>query len=187
MPGADDEDSLLAGWAPAPDDQLAADAAAARSRRRWLSQQARESATIAGILLARAERDDHVTLRAGGWAHHGRLRSVTSVLCVLEQPGGDIALIPTAAVTIVDGPGEVNDERVPEGGADLAGVLATLAGERPATRLLLAEGASVAGQLIGVGKDAVSLADGSTVTTVRLSAIAACVLPDPENGGTGPA
>ncbi|HEX3541677.1 MAG TPA: hypothetical protein VHT75_14685 [Acidimicrobiales bacterium] len=181
MPGEDDEDALTAAWAPDPDDRLAVDAAAARSRRHWLSQQAVESATIAGILLARAERGDEVTVCAGGGSHRGRLRSVTRALCVLEQPGGDIALIPTAAVTAVAGPEAVSDDRLPAAGPDLAGVLATLAGERPAVRLLLAEGTSVVGVLLGVGKDAVSLADGSTVATVRLSAIAACVLPDPGN------
>lgn len=172
------DDSLLDGVFDQPDDHLAADSAASRSRRRWLRQQAREAATLAGVLLARAERGDAVSVEAGPWTHCGRLITVTAGLCVLARPDGALVLLPTEAVAAVDGPDEVVDDRAAAGGPDLAGVLATLVAERPAVELLLAEGASRAGVLVGVGKEAATVVGDASVASVRLTAIVGCVLHD---------
>lgn len=132
---------------------------------------------MAGVLLALAEREEPVTLHCGPWRHHGRLRSVTTAVCVVELAGADVALLPTAGITVVEAAGDMADERLPAGGPDLPGLLAQLAPERPAVRLLLGDGSEVAGVLIGLGKDAAAVRLPSSVATVRLSAIACCILP----------
>lgn len=165
-----------AGWDLPLDDQIVAASAAARSRRRWRNQLASESSTMAGVLLALAEREDTVTLRCGPWRHRGRLRSVTTALCIVELAGAGLALIPTATITVVEGAGNVADERLPAPGPDLPSVLAQLAAERCAVRLLLADGSEVAGILMGLGKDAAVMRLPSSVATVRLAALAGCVL-----------
>jgi hypothetical protein len=175
----EDDDALLAAAALPPDDRLSAASAAARSRRRWLGQLASESATLAGILLTLAERGDTVTIRSGPWTHEGRLRSVTTALAVMELPSGDVALLPTAAITVVEAAAAVADDRLPGGGPDLGAVLASLVPERPPLRLLLADGMDVAGTLVGLGKDAVVLRLASSVATVRLPPLAGCILPGP--------
>jgi hypothetical protein len=109
------------------------------------------------------------------------LRSVTTALAVMELPGGDVALLPTAAITVVEAAAAVADDRLPGAGPDLGAVLASLVPERPPIRLLLADGVDVAGTLVGLGKDAVVLRLGSSVATVRLPPIAACILPRPGN------
>jgi hypothetical protein len=89
-----------------------------------------------------------------------------------------VALLTVAAVTLVEASTEVTDDRTPEAGPDLDEVLAALAPERPAVRLQLRDGTEVAGTLLGVGKDAAQVRLTSSVATVRLSALAACVLPE---------
>jgi hypothetical protein len=173
----EDDDALLAAAALPPDDRLAAASAAARSRRRWLGQLATESATLAGTLLTLAERGDTVTIGSGPWTHCGRLRSVTTLLAAMELPGGDVALLPASAITVVEATAEVADDRLPGDGPDLAAVLASLVPERPPIRLLLADGVEVTGTLVGLGKDAVVIRLASSVATVRLPPIAACILP----------
>src|SRR5262249_37759242 len=88
---------LPSGFAPEPDptenllgelrrwaaDQEVAHLARSRSRARWLRQQAAESATLAGLLLDLAERRATVTIDAAGWAHTGRVRAVSTGLCLL--------------------------------------------------------------------------------------------------------
>ena len=160
-----------------PDDERAAASARSRSQRRWLHQLAAESSTLAGVLLTLAERGDEVAVRCGPWTHQGRLRSVTQALAMMESADA-VALLTVAAVTLVEASTEVTDDRMPEAGPDLDEVLAALAPERPAVRLQLRDGTEVAGTLLGVGKDAAQVRLTSSVATVRLSALAACVLPE---------
>jgi hypothetical protein len=175
--GDDDEvDAFLAALGH-PDDERAASSARSRSQRRWLRQLAVESSTLSGVLRSLAERGDEVTVACGPWTHRGRLRSVTEALAMVESAEG-VALLSVAAVTLVETSAEVTDDRRPESGPDLAGVLAALAPERPAVRLQLRDGTEVAGTLLGLGKDAAQVRLTSSVATVALSALAACVLPE---------
>jgi hypothetical protein len=180
--GSDEIDALLASAGRSPDDELAEASAQSRSRRRWLRQQSAESATLTGVLLSLAEGDRPVTIRSGGWTHDGRIRRVTAALCVVELAQG-IALIPTASITALETPGPIADDRVPAAGVDLAAVLAALVPERPAVRLQLGDGTEVAGMLVDLGKDVAMVRLTSSVATVRLSAVAGCILPGPGTGG----
>jgi len=169
-------DALLAAAGLPLDDQMVAASAAARGRRRWRLQLAAESSTMGGVLVTLSERDEPVTVRCGPWGHTGRLRSVTTATCILELAGADVVLLPTAGITVVEAGREVVDDRLPASGPDLAAVLAQLAPGRPAVRLLLGDGTEVAGMLVGLGKDAAVVRLASSVATVRLSALAGCVL-----------
>ncbi|MDQ1392837.1 MAG: hypothetical protein QOF30_1814 [Acidimicrobiaceae bacterium] len=180
--GSDEIDALLASAGRSPDDDLAEASAQSRSRRRWLRQQVAESSTMAGVLMSLAEGDAAVTIRCGRWTHAGRLRRVTAALCVMEQTGG-IALIPTASITSVEAPVAVADDRAPAGGLDLAAVLAAVVAEHPPLRLQLDDGTEVAGTLVDLGKDVAVVRLTSCVATVRLSAVASCILLGPGTGG----
>jgi hypothetical protein len=180
--GSDEIDALLASAGRSPDDDLAEASAQSRSRRRWLRQQVAESSTMAGVLMSLAEGDAAVTIRCGRWTHAGRLRRVTAALCVMEQTGG-IALIPTASITSVEAPVAVADDRAPAGGLDLAAVLAAVVAEHPPLRLQLGDGTEVAGTLVDLGKDVAMVRLTSCVATVRLSAVASCILLGPGTGG----
>lgn len=171
------DDDLWASLGRRPDDEQAAASARARSQRRWLQQLAAESTTLAGVLLTLAECDAPVTLRCGPWAHEGQLRTVTAALVTLEGRDG-LALLPTESITVVNAAVAVADDRMPGAGADLASFLASLVPERPPLRLLLADGTEVAGRLMEVGKNVVLVALASSVATVRLSAVAGCILPE---------
>jgi hypothetical protein len=168
-------DALLSGLGRDPDDALSAAAAGARSRRRWLLQQARQSATMGGLLMTLAEREAPLTLRCGPWSHHGRLRSVTATLVIAEVPDG-LALLPTAAITAVETSVVVTDDREPSDGPDLETLLAAMALDHPPVRLLLTDGSELGGTLEELGKDVAMVRLASSVTTVRLSALAGCVL-----------
>ncbi|MDQ6614223.1 MAG: hypothetical protein M3083_05635 [Actinomycetota bacterium] len=169
-------DDVLAAVGQGPDDIRAAASAQARSRRRWLRQQEAESSTMAGILLSLAERDAPVTVRCGRWSHRGRLRTVTAALAIVERPDG-VALLPTTSITVVEAAIVVADDRAPGAGPALAAVLADLVPDRPRVRLQLGDGTEVAGILIGLGNDVAEVRLTSSVASVRLSAIAGCVLP----------
>jgi hypothetical protein len=171
----DDVDAVLAAIGHSPDDEAAAASAESRSRRRWLRQQAAESSTMAGVLLTLAERPDPVTLRCGPWRQRGRLARVTAAVVMLDGPEG-IVVFPTDSITAVEAPSPVADDRTPAGGPDLAGVLAMLAPDRPAVRLLLGDGTEVVGTLTEVGKDVAVVRLTSSVATIRLSALAGVVL-----------
>ncbi len=183
----DQVDAILAAVGHQPDDARAAAAAEARSRGRWLRQQAAESSTLAGVLLALAERGSAVTLHGGRWSHSGRLHSVTAALAIVVAADA-LALVPMDAITLVEAGGMVADDRAPAaGGPDLAAVLAAFVPERPTVRLLLGDGNDVAGTLIELGKDVAMVRITSGVATVRLAAIVGCLVPTRgSNAGRGP-
>jgi len=172
-------DALLAALGH-PDDEWAAASAERRRHRQSLRQLAAQSSTLAGVLLTLAERGDAVALRCGPWAHGGRLRSVTESLAILEG-AAELVLLPTASITAVRAETAVADDRLPPTGPDLATVLAALAGEHPRVRLQLGDGNEVAGTLLDLGKDVARVQQASGAVIVRLSALAACVLPSPES------
>jgi hypothetical protein len=152
-------------------DARATDAAAARSRQRWLRHQAEEEATFAGLALDLAERERSVVLRTtSGRTHSGRLVAVGRDFCVLRAEKTRVTtFVASAAIASLRAqPGTSVGPRFEGAGArpvplaaTLAGVLADLAGERPLVRIgVLGELEALTGELRAVGAD---------VATVRVA------------------
>ena len=164
MDGAGD----LERWAA---DARAREAADARVRERWLRAQAAEEASLAGVLLALAERRETVVVTmASGRRHRGVVTGVGVDFVVVEVPAGTSTLVVLAAVGDVrvaeDGGGPASRVATtgasPSGdpptalGVRLADVLAQAAGQRP--RVAVSAGAAaVVGELRGMGSDVLTL------------------------------
>lgn len=160
----------LAGWAEA---QKASGAARSRSRRRWLRQQAAEDATLAGILLDRAESSAPVSLQTTAGVHSGVLVAVSTRVCVLSGDEG-FSVIAMSAITTVTPAGPALGDRVPGLAIDMAGALSVLAGERPSVQLELTDGRTVSGVLQQVGRDVVTLSRPDAL--IPTAAIGVCRL-----------
>jgi len=155
-------------------DARAREAADSRVRERWLRAQAEEDASLAGVLLAFAERRETVVVTtAAGRRHRGVVTGVGVDFVAIEMPGGATTLVALAALA---------DARVPEAGLPpraratttgdragrgalgvrLAEVLAQAAGQRP--RIMVQSGAvSVIGDLRAVDLDVLTVrTDGVT-------------------------
>jgi hypothetical protein len=143
----------LAGWA---ESQQASIEARARSRRRWLRQQAAEDATLAGILLDLAESSVRLTVRTLAGAHCGVVAAVSTRMCVLSCDEG-FAVIALSAITMITPPGPALGDRVPTLAMDLGDVLSVVGADRPAVQLELVNGRTVDGMLQEVGRDVVTL------------------------------
>lgn len=174
MDGLDD----LERWAA---DARARDAAEARVRERWLRAQAEEAASLAGVLVAMAEREEAAVLTmVDGRRHRGVVAGVGIDFCALRAPGGTTTLVATDALAEVRGAGP--SRRRPAAatshgralGVGLADVLAQAAGQRP--RVSVHAGASsVVGDLRAVGLDVMTLsAEGAGgAVYVRLASVSA--------------
>ncbi|MGH9263759.1 MAG: hypothetical protein ACRD1D_03620 [Acidimicrobiales bacterium] len=166
-------------------DARAREAADARVRERWLRAQAEEEASLAGVLLALAERGETVVLTtAAGRRHRGVVTGVGVDFAALRGPGGATTLV------VLDrlGDARVVEERArgraaaaaaasgdaPGGalGVRLADVLAQAAGQRPRVAVQ-AGAASVVGDLRSVGTDVVTIrTDGEAgVVYVALASV----------------
>lgn len=153
-------------------EQRADDAAAARTRERWLRQMASDDGTFAGVLLDLAEQGRVVVVSTtGDRRHRGRLRAVGLDFVVLATSRGDV-LVARRAVTSVrtqpDGslPVPVGDRTVALG-AELATALAGLAAQRPRALVVTVAGEALAGQLRTVNIDSVTLRlDGEAASAV---------------------
>ena len=155
------------------------DAAAARSRERWLRQVAEESSSFAGVMLDLAERGAPVLVHTGGGRRHrGVLVAVGADFAALHTAQGNDVLIAFSGTASVrpDGaaPGPVGDRR-PTFALDFAEAVAALAADRP--RVLLVtnpDGDGIAGELRSAGRDVATLRlDGGVGTAyVPIAAIA---------------
>jgi hypothetical protein len=154
---ADDVDA----WAG---DQRAQAAADARSRERWLRQQALEAADLAAVLVDLAEQHQPVLITLStGRQHHGTPTGVGVDFVSLAGPGGLPVYLAIAAITVVkpapgsaEPPAATGDTRGPVGGR-LAHLLADAAADRPRLMLGLVGGETVSGELRSVGTDVVTL------------------------------
>ncbi len=162
-------------------DARAREAADARVRERWLRAQAAEEASLAGVLLALAERREGVVLTtAAGGRHRGVVTGVGLDFVAVEVPAGTATLVALSALAGVrvaeDGMGPrrrspartaTTGDRVGQGalGVRLGDVLAQAAGQRP--RVSVHAGAvSVVGELAAVGRDVLTVrtdGDGGVV------------------------
>ncbi|MBI2708700.1 MAG: hypothetical protein HYX34_03275 [Actinobacteria bacterium] len=140
-----------------------ADAAAeSRARERWLRQQAQEEATLAGLLLDLAEREQEVVVQtAGGRRHGGLVRAVADDFLALRTGDGTDLLLRYDGVVAVRpkgrSPGPGDRPRALD--VTFAEAALALAAERPRIRLGTRDGQAVAGELRSAGID---------VLTVRL-------------------
>jgi hypothetical protein len=147
-------------------DARAREAADARVRERWLRSQAEEEASLAGVLLALAEREQAVVMSTvTGRRHHGTLTGVGVDFAAVRSTGGTTTLLALSAIadvrTIDDGgrrrPTPTGDDAGRGAlGVRLADVLAQAAGQRP--RISVHAGAtSVVGDLRAVGSDVLTV------------------------------
>jgi len=162
-------------------DARARDAADARVRERWLRAQAEEEASITGVLVAIAEREEAVVLTTvQGRRHRGPVVGVGLDFCAVGMAGGATTLVVLDALADVRGCDPSGRNRTPAGvgagplslGVCMADVLAQAAGQRP--RVSVQSGAtSVVGDLHGVGHDLLRLhTDGAGgVVYVRLASV----------------
>ena len=180
-------DRLLADLARWSGDRAADEAAAARSRERWLRQQAAEDARFAGVLVDLAERALPVTVATtAGPVVRGRLAAVASDFVAVvpsgEGAGGRATLVQLGAVAWVRPEpgrrgGEAAAERAAPGQGTLAAALARLADDRPRVTVTTAGGAALTGELRSVGADVVTLRmDGRPPPTAYLPLAAVAVV-----------
>lgn len=144
----------LAEWA-------AAEAAAERSRERWLRQQAEESATLAGVFVDMAERGSPVAvdLRGGAGTRGGAVTSVGADFAVIDD-----WFVPFAAVAAVRGERVSGDRAVQAPGLTFVGALARLAEDRVRVSVTLDGGNVVTGELRAAGDDVVTLTSAWVAT-----------------------
>jgi hypothetical protein len=148
-------------------DARAREAADARVRERWLQAQAEEGSSMAGVLLALAERGDTVLVTTtGGRRHRGVVAGVGVDFVALETAAGRPTLVAFGAlgdVRVVDGArrsSPTTGDTTVALGVRLGEVLAQAAGQRP--RISAQAGAAtVVGDLRAVGGDVLTVrADG---------------------------
>ena len=147
-------------------DARAREAADARVRERWLRAQAEEESSLAGVLLALAERRDTVVVTTvAGRRHRGVVAGVGVDFAALQAPAGTTTLVALAAlgdVRVAEGGrrSATTGEGTVELGVRLGEVLAQAAGQRP--RISVQAGAAaVVGDLRAVGGDVLTVrADG---------------------------
>ena len=177
--GADELVSAFGAWAA---ERRADDAATARSRERWLRQQAAEAATLAGTLVDLAERTGDAAIVVGSRTVAGRLVGVGLDGCVMAERGGAATIVALAHVSAVrvagrgPGMGEATGERTPAGEWRLVDALAALAAEHSPVRIGLRGGEIVSGELVAAGDDVITLrmAAGGMRIHVALDAIEVC-------------
>lgn len=174
-----DDGALLAALTAWSADTRTREAVAARTRERWLRQQAQEEATWLGVLVDLAERGSDVTVGLDGRSASGRLVGVGADLCVLAHAGGTtlIALAHVRSVRAGDTSPAAGSDRRPALQVSLPEALAALAAERDPVAVTLGGGGELRGVLVAVGADVVTLRSRSrpwTHTYVPLAAVATC-------------
>jgi hypothetical protein len=177
-------DELLASLASWSGDERAVEAAESRARGRWLSQQAGEAATMAGVLLDLAEHRAEVLIATDGRVHRGRLRAVGADAALLEHDPGGVTLIALDAIRTFE-PAPAHRQLASSGSRStsarwsLASVLDALAAERTDVSVELRGGNVVTGSLHGVGADVLAVrVEGRPARRLHipLRAVASCRL-----------
>lgn len=178
-------EDLLADLARWTSEQKVDEAARARTRERWLRQQAEEDAHFAGLALDLAERGDHVVVRGvSGRLYVGAVAAVGRDFIVVRTQSGSRAAFLTfdAVTTIRPEPGvarpPANSERDASLAATFADVLGGLASDHPRVQVM-AGGDPLAGDLVAVGHDVASLrldTNPPTTAYLRLSNVVEVVL-----------
>lgn len=138
------------------------EAAAARSRERWLRRAAGEEATFAGVLLDLAERGSTVVVTGrAGRRHRGTVGAVGHDFAALRLSGASDVLVAFAGVASVRASRRsepaVGDRPVAID-VGLAEALAAVADDRPRVLIVTTVDADgLAGDLLAVGRDVLTL------------------------------
>jgi hypothetical protein len=177
-----DADALLAQLGVWASEERSAQAAADRSRQRWLRQQAGESATWLGLLVDLAERqvDLAVALRSGGRTLHGRVTGVAKDFCVVaDRTASTIIALAHVATVRCPPPSDRRIEDVPATGdrpaplaMTLGDVLDALSGARAVVRIGLVGADPLRGVLVGAGVDMASLRPTGSDLLVHIASAA---------------
>lgn len=166
-------------WERLLDDARVESLAAARARGRWLAQQASDAATLLGTLVDLAEDGGTVALRVEGQRRHDGRVVLIGLDVIALRDRDELVVVPTSAITVVRvAPGSSASVATGDraGAADLGFVelLARAAGDRPDVALALRDGELVAGALVGVGADVLSVrlaGDGAAIAYVSPTAV----------------
>ena len=157
--GAHDFGNRLERWIA---EARTADAAAARSRARWLRVQAEESSTLLGVLVDLAERASPVVLHGrAGRRHRGVVTIVGEDFCAVRTDANlDVFLAYHAISSIrpdTRGPAPTGHRSV-QADVDLVRFLSTVAADRPRVLIVTTvDEDGIAGELRSVGRDVVAL------------------------------
>lgn len=184
--GVDRFDAALTRWlAEATVDE----AAAARSRTRWLRVAAESEATLAGTLYELAEAGRRVVLGCevgaeGGGADtiRGRIVGLGEDFVVVAAPDGLRTVARTSGIeTVAAAPGErsVRGDRSPIVALTLASALQALAEDRPDVVVVTRSGRRLRGRLVSTGIDVVRVrteGDPPITATVATATILQLVL-----------
>jgi len=177
--GADGFARALERWAA---DAVVDEAARQRARQRWLRTQAEEEGSFVGTLLDLAERGRSVTLEAGAHRVRGRIVGIGGDFVALRSERDQHVLLRTGVVDVVraePGAPAVTGDRTTVLEVGLAGVLGSLAAERPEVLVRTTSGAAVRGELRSAGVDVVHLrlpGDPPTPAWLPIDALAVVVL-----------
>lgn len=155
------------------------EAAAQRSRERWLREVAEQEATLAGVLADLAERHTAVAVRtSAGRQHHGTIQVIGADFVALRLASGAEVLLAVRGLGAVRTAPDVEaalGDRALATALRLADVLAELAAERERVVLVTTSGDdAIAGELRSVGQDVVVLrtdAERAGTAYVPLAAI----------------
>lgn len=167
MPAAHDDDDLSA-LVHGPD-HVDSSEAGARTRERWLRQEAEDGATFAGVLADLADLGATLTVRGrSGAAYAGRVAAVATDGFILALADGSRALLAhTAVVEIRPDPahrlGAAAGDRAAPATLTIEELLRSEAAHRPRVRVASVGGPPLSGRLRAVGIDVVTVAlDGDT-------------------------
>lgn len=158
-------------------DQRAEEAAGARSRERWLREQAAGSATFTGTLVDLAEQRADVAIVVGARTVTGRLVGVGRDGCVVAEASGAATVVPIARISALRLAGRrpalraAAGERSPAGLWTVTDALEALAADRAPVRLGLRGGETLRGVVVAVGRDVVTLALDGMRALVPLGAV----------------
>lgn len=167
---ADDVDRFVA------DERISA-AGRARTRERWLREQANEAAAFDDICWDLAERGEvTVVTTAGGQRHRGHIEALGHDYLSLRTAGASV-VVPFAAAFTLEAAGHGDPGERPEArhALWLSELVAELARERPTVRLRSRDGDAVVGQLRHGGRDIAVVQPSSGAgrpVYVRLSSLA---------------
>ena len=166
-------------WQALLDDAKAGEQATARGRERWLRRQATESATLLGALLDLAEAGVAVSMwTAAGRRLDGVPVGIGSDVVVLRDRAEHV-LVRTATITMVrpapgSALGAATGDRRPALRVGFVELLDRLVDDRPEVALLFDSGDTLAGTLVAVGADVLSVQLATGATEVAYASVARC-------------